>query len=136
METNHSRRGFFVQLASLAGAALVVPGLFGMLSSASAQERRRGGGAAKPTSEADFPLVSPTDGPAVAVNYVEDHKKVTKAELKVDRQGVKFESQHCANCGFYKKVGQKDGKEVGTCQIFPQKLVHSTAWCSTWNKKA
>lgn len=135
MSIDHSRRGFFVKLASLAGVAAVAPGLFGLLSQASAQERRRGGPAAG-KSEADLPLVNPKDGPAAAVNYTEDHKTVTKPELKADRQGVKFEQQHCANCGFYKNVGKKDGKDVGTCTIFPGKVVHGTAWCGSWNKKA
>jgi hypothetical protein len=56
--------------------------------------------------------------------------------LKVERSGVPFEKQMCNGCGFYTKVGNKNGKEVGKCQIFPGQLVESTAWCSSWNKKA
>ncbi len=96
------------------------------------QERRRGG--STEAKSADLPLVKVTDDNAKAVNYVEKHSDVKKAELKVERQGVKWDKQKCENCGFFKAAGKKGA--AGTCQIFPGKWVKSTAWCSTWNKGA
>lgn len=131
-----SRRGFLATLSSFVGLAAV----FGFSGLAKAEERRRGGGEAPKASggakELEWPLVVPGKDTAVAVSYETDKKKVTKAELKVDRQGVKFADQHCGVCGFYKEVGTKDGKKVGTCTIFPNKLVENPAWCASWNKKS
>ena len=130
MSNNLNRRGFIGQALVLGAAAL-----FGHY--ATAQERRRGGGsAAGGEKEIDFALLDPKSAPATAVNYVEVHSDFKKNEMKVERQGVKWEAQNCGNCGFFKKVGLKNGKEAGTCQIFPKKLVLEKAWCATWNKKA
>ena len=131
-----NRRTFLSSLVQLLGLT-AVGSFFPILAQA---ERKRGGGdsaapAAGGAKELAFPLVEPGKGAAAAVSYVEDHKKVKK-ELQTERQGVKFDAQNCANCGFYKKVGDKSGKEVGTCQIFPGSLVKSNAWCSSWNKRA
>lgn len=130
-----NRRGFLSQMSQLIALAAV----FGFGGSAKAEERRRGGGGdAKPAGnkETDKPLVEPGKGAAGPVNYVEDKKKVTNAALKTERQGVKFEGQHCSTCGFYKEVGDKNGKKVGTCMIFPNQLVVGEGWCSSWNKKS
>lgn len=128
-----NRREFLagaVQVAGLAALASVVPSL-------AQADRRRGGGdaAAGGAKELSFPMVEPGKGAAAAVNYEVDKKKVKK-DLQTDRQGLKFADQHCSNCGFYKKVGTKNGKEVGTCQIFAGSLVEGPAWCASWNKKA
>lgn len=142
MNHDQKRREFLknaFQVVGLAAAAPVVMKAFS--STAFAEERRRGGAtpAATPaggaTGDLALPLVKVGEGMAAGVNYVEDTAQVKKAELKIERSGVKFADQHCANCGFYSKVGTKDGKEVGKCTIFSGQLVHAKAWCSTWNKK-
>jgi hypothetical protein len=142
MDQKSSRRQFFTHAASLLGLAVMAPALFG--SQAFAEERRRArgeGGAAAPGAAAGggdlgLPMVEPGKGPAAAVNYSLKHADVKDKALKVDRGGVPFEKQMCHSCSFYTKAGDKAGKEVGKCQIFAGQLVESTAWCSTWNKKA
>lgn len=129
LSANTSRRDFFkLGLASVAGFLT-----YALHSRTQAQERRRGG--AKPGSE-ELKIVDPRTGVAAAVNYVEDKSAVKKPDLKVDRQGVKFEAQACKNCGFYTKDSDKGGREYGKCTIFPNQLVIGTGWCSSWNKKA
>lgn len=128
-----NRREFFVHAGQLVGAALAIPLV--LRGEALAQERRRGGGAS-PSGGAELPLVSPKDSNAMAVNYVEKHSDLKKAEMKTERQGVKFEAQFCSNCSFYKAAGKKNGKDAGPCQIFPGKWVLGEAWCGSWNKKS
>ena len=129
-----SRRNFFI------GAVGILS--FGLMGSiVNAEERRRarpaaGGDAAKDSGPLAQPLVDPKDSAAQAMNYSEKHSDVKKAELKIERNGVAFDSQHCNNCGFYKEVGTKAGTKVGTCTIFNGKLVKNDACCSSWNKKA
>jgi len=137
MEQNTSRRRFFIQVSQALGLAMVAPALFS--SMAMAEERRRARpaeGAAPAAAGGDLPLLEPGKGPAVAVNYVHKHSDIKDAALKVERGGVAFDKQYCVNCSFYTKHATKGGEEVGKCQIFPNNLVKSTAWCSTWNKKA
>ena len=124
---NLSRRSFMQWMA--AGAALVATPWF-----VQAQERRRGS-APKASSELDLPMAVPGKDAAAALNYVEKHADVKKAELKVEKAGVAFDKQNCSNCIFYKSVGQKGGKDVGTCQVLPGKLVVGGGWCSSWAKK-
>lgn len=122
---NNSRRNFFITAAGVLS--------FGLVSSVvNAEERRRARPAAGGDAKAGAaPMVDPKDPQAQVMNYVEKHADLKKPELKTDRQGVKFEAQHCANCSFYKATDAK----VGSCTLFPGKLVKSEAWCSTWNKK-
>jgi hypothetical protein len=139
MDQKASRRQFFTTLGSFVGLAVMAPAV--LSSRAFAEERRRARpaeGAAPAAGGADLnlPMVEPGKGPAAAVSYALDHKNVKDAALKVDRGGVAFDKQHCENCSFFTKAGKKGSKEVGKCQIFQNQLVESTAWCSTWNKKA
>lgn len=127
-----SRRQFFTAVAGM-----MTVGLASTL--VQAEERRRARGSDKPAAAAGplgFPIVNPKDQAAQALNYVEKHSDLKKADLKAERMGVAFEKQFCTNCSFYASVGNKDGAAVGTCTIFPAKLVKSQAWCSSWNKKA
>jgi len=141
MEAKSSRRQFFTFAGTMLGLAVLAPAVLG--SRAFAEERRRArseGGAAPAAAgggnDLNLPMVEPGKGQAAAVNYVLKHQDVKDKALKVERGGVAFEKQQCANCSFYTKAGNKNGKEVGKCQIFPNMLVESPAWCSTWNKKA
>lgn len=77
-----------------------------------------------------------TDGMAKSVNYVSKKSDVTKADLKIEKQGVKFEQQNCANCMLYTANGKKDGVEAGRCTLFPGKAVKAEAWCTSWAKKS
>lgn len=132
-----SRRGFFTRVTgavAVAALAKLVP------STVQAEERRRArGGEAKADAGGNAalnnPLVDPKSQQAQAVHYTEDKKTIKDAALKVERQGVKFDDQHCKNCSFYKEVGSKAGSKVGTCTIFAKQLVKADAWCQTWNKK-
>lgn len=131
-QVNQQRRAFFKQMGVAAAGAFVIPAL----SSVAARAGESRGGKASATKEIDLPLVSPKEDAAKAVNYVENKADMKKAELKVERQGVKWDDQHCSGCGFFKAVGKKDGKEVGTCTLFNKKLVVAPGWCGTWNKKS
>jgi len=141
MDPQNSRRRFFVHMGQMLGLAAIAPALFS--SKVFAEEKRRArpaeGGAAPAAGggkEIDLPMVEPGKGQAAAVSYSLKHADVKDAALKVERGGVAFDKQFCTGCNFYKKVGDKNGGEVGTCQIFPGQLVKGTAWCSTWTKKA
>ncbi len=134
MEQNTSRRRFFVHVGQMLGLAAIAPVLFS--SNVFAEERRRGRSAEAGGGAEGLTMVEPGKGAAGAVNYHFKHSDVKDAALKVDRGGVPFAKQFCHNCNFYTKHSLKNGEEVGKCQIFPNQLVKSTAWCSTWNKKA
>lgn len=131
-----SRRVFFSRVTG----ALAVGALVKSLPvSVLAQERRRGrpaeGKATGAKEELSWPLVDPKAPMAKGVSYVEDKAQIKDAKLKTERQGVTFDKQFCDNCSFYKEVGKKDGKTVGTCTIFAKQIVLDKAWCQTWNKK-
>ena len=138
MEQKNSRRQFFTFAGSMLGLAVLAPAVLG--SKAFAEERRRarteGGAAPAAGGAAELPMAEPGKGPAAAMNYVLDHKDLKRAELKVERAGVPFEKQHCANCNFFTKSGTKNGKDIGKCSVLPANQVEATAWCSTWAKKA
>ncbi|MBK9322930.1 MAG: high-potential iron-sulfur protein [Bdellovibrionaceae bacterium] len=138
MDHKASRRQFFSNLGSIVGLAVVAPALFS--SKVFAEEKRRGrsgeGGGSAASGDLNLPMVEVGKGQAAAVTYVLKHADVKNAALKIERGGVAFEKQTCANCSFYAKVGDKNGKEVGKCQIFPNMLVEGPAWCATWAKKA
>ncbi len=72
-----------------------------------------------------IPMLDPKDGTAQAIKYVEDYKKVPAAK-----------GNHCANCSFYAKKEMRNGKEAGTCIIFPGKYVYGNGYCNSWAKKA
>lgn len=102
------RRLFLKGLGILAGAAVLNP----ILNTSAYADPK-------------IPLVDLKDPTAKAVKYMEDFKKVPQAK-----------GNHCANCSFYKKVEQRNGKEVGTCLIFAGKYVLAEAYCNSWAKKA
>ncbi|MBO9665703.1 MAG: high-potential iron-sulfur protein [Bdellovibrio sp.] len=123
-----NRRSFFSTLAKITGVAVVAPTALRAVftSEAQAQEKRRSAAPAAPAAAGGAaPMVDPKDPVAKAVKYVEDHTKSPEAK-----------GNHCATCGFYKKVTTQNGKEVGTCTIFAGKHVYANAWCASWNKKA
>lgn len=132
MKSNVNRREFFKTIASLGGLTLIAPAVVNTLwgSRASAEERRRRSApestsGAKAAGTPSMPLVDPKDSVAKAVKYTEDHSKSPEAKGNV-----------CKTCGFYANKGTQDGKEVGTCTIFANKLVVGNGWCASWNKKA
>lgn len=113
------RREFFKNVMGFAGTAAMAPLILSSLTSsrALAEEGRRKkaevGGASN--------LIDLKDPTAKAVGYIETSKLPDK---------------NCANCSLYVKTGMKDGKEVGTCALFPKKLVLAKAYCNSWAKKA
>ena len=128
-----SRRDFIRNISGIIGASA----LFSVIGTQAFGEERR---ASKPKAGSDpaldLPLVQPGVGAATALNYVFDHKDLKDAKLKVERNGVPFEKQHCNTCMFYTKAGVKNGTELGKCQLFPNQLVKSNAFCTSWTKKA
>lgn len=134
LKFNLARRDFF-RWSAQAAVVVSIPSFF--TKAFSQEEKRRGGG---PPSAGSGPLnlpeVIPGKGPAAGLHYILDHKDLKDQKLKLERNGVSFDKQFCHNCNFYKKVGDKGGKELGTCTIFPNQLVQSKAWCQTWTKKA
>ena len=138
---NINRRGFL----QLSGAVLLAPVVIGAV--ARAEERRRGSAApsaapAGGSKELDLPLVEPGKDAALAMRYHHSHAdaKADAQVNKAEKTGVPWDKQVCSACSFYKKAGTKkvDGKdqEVGTCTIFPQKLVAGAGFCNSWAKKA
>lgn len=129
-----SRRKVIQGLAAVVG---VLPALFSA-TQAQAEEKRRArkGDSGGAGGDLALPYVKPGVGMAVSLNYVEDHAAIKDANLKGDRQGVKFADQKCSGCALYTKVGVKDGKEVGKCTVLPGQLVKGDAWCTSWSKKA
>ena len=128
-----SRRHFIRNISGLIGASAV----FSVVGNSAFGEERR---ASKPKAGGDpaldLPMVQPGVGSATALNYVLDHKDLKDAKLKVERNGVPFEKQHCNSCMFYTKAGEKGGGEVGKCQLFPNQIVKGSAFCTSWTKKA
>ncbi|MFN8792064.1 MAG: high-potential iron-sulfur protein [Bdellovibrionales bacterium] len=134
-----SRRAFFTQVSGVLALGAISP----LISSqALAEERRRarpaagGDKAASGSGPLAQPLVDPQSDVAKAVKYVHSKADLKDATAKIERQGVAYDQQFCNNCSFYKEVGQKEGAAVGSCTIFPQKLVKSQGFCTSWNKKA
>ena len=113
------RREFFKNMVGFAGTAVAAPiflsGLAG--SRAFAEESRR----KKLDGGAESNLIDLKDPTAKAVGYVESSKLPEKK---------------CSNCSLYVKTELKNGKEVGTCALFPKKLVLANATCNSWAKKA
>lgn len=103
------RRQFMQTLGLMAGGILLSP----LISKDSA------------LADAKTPLLDVKDPTAKAVKYVEDYKKVPQAK-----------GNRCSNCSFYKKADTRNGKEVGTCLIFPAKYVLADGYCNSWAKKA
>ncbi|MBC7465264.1 MAG: high-potential iron-sulfur protein [Bdellovibrio sp.] len=125
-----NRRSFFQASLFAIGAATVLPSIL------QAEERRRGGSAAGAAAT----LVDPKDAAAKAVNYVHLNTEIKDKALRTDRNGVKFEAQHCKSCAFYdaSKETTVAGKKAGGCQMpfAAGKLVAAEGWCTTWAKKA
>lgn len=130
-----SRRSVLKGLAA-AVAALPVALSFSQAQAEEKRRARKSEGDAGGGGDLALPYVKPGQGMAVSLNYVEDHKAIKDANLKADRQGVKFEAQKCSGCALYTKVGNKDGQEVGKCTVLPGSLVKGNAWCTSWSKKA
>ncbi|MCX7977704.1 MAG: high-potential iron-sulfur protein [Bdellovibrionaceae bacterium] len=123
-----NRREFFVRAGLTVGLATLAT-LGGSWVALAEQKKKKG----QASGGGSVPLVDPaTDPTAKAVNYVHDRKQITKKELMIERQGVKFEQQSCANCSFYQEVSGGQG----TCTIFAGKHVKAAGWCTSWNKKA
>lgn len=124
-----NRRSFFQTALMAIGVAAVLPSLV------KAEERRRSGG----TAAGAATLVDPKDAAAKAVNYAHNNKDVKDKALRIERNGVKFEAQHCKVCAFYDATKETTvgGKKAGGCQMpfAAGKLVSSEGWCSTWSKK-
>jgi hypothetical protein len=127
---NPSRRLFVQSLPVLAGVAALG-------SLANAEERRRAkkaDGAAAGGKPALVPVNPATDAMAKSVNYVEVHADMKKAELKTERQGVKWDEQFCNNCQLNVVIaGQTE--RMG-CTLFSGKSVAAKGWCSSWAKKS
>jgi hypothetical protein len=116
------RREFFKSIARISGLAIAAPALISALTSsvALAEEGRR-----KKPGAAGSELVDINDGTAKAVSYIEDATKSPKAA-----------GNTCANCALFVKSEKKNGKEAGTCAIFPNKFVLAKGYCNSWAKKA
>lgn len=128
MSKNISRREALIRLTQITGVA-VVASKVGLYSTPAFAQRRGKSAGGEPN------FVTPGKGMASSVNYVEKHSDIKDAKLKTTRMGVPFEGQSCSNCMLYKKTGDKDGKEYGTCTLFQGQVVKGEAWCASWSKK-
>ncbi|HEY8270505.1 MAG TPA: high-potential iron-sulfur protein [Pseudobdellovibrionaceae bacterium] len=116
------RREFFKNMAKISGVAIAAPALISAFTGkmAFAEEGRR-----KKSGDAGSQLVDPSEATAKAVGYVEESTKSPKAA-----------GNKCANCILFVKPEKKNGKEVGSCAIFPNKFVVANGYCNSWAKKA
>jgi hypothetical protein len=73
------------------------------------------------------PALSPEDPTAVALGYYEDHTEVDTAKW-TRKAGPDGAGQMCSSCALYMDKG--DG--LGSCSIFPGKLVKGEGWCNAW----
>ena len=110
------RREFFKNMAGIAGAAVIAPILLTTIKSHAEEGRRK-----KADAAGGSEMVDPNEATAKAVQYIEASKAAGK---------------DCTNCILYAKTEMKNGKEVGTCALFPKKLVFGKAYCNSWAKKA
>lgn len=108
------RRDFFKNFAGVAGAIAIAPVLFTSIQ-AQAEGRKRDSAAGSSD------MVSSTEPTAKAVQYVETSK---------------MKDKNCSNCVLFNKTETRNGKDVGTCALFPKKLVSGKAYCNSWAKKA
>lgn len=112
------RREFLNNIMGFAGTAVIVPLILSSLGSqAFAEEGRR----KKADGGADSNMIDLKDPTAKAVGYAET---------------AKLPEKKCSSCSLYVKTEMKNGKEVGTCALFPKKLVFAEATCNSWAKKA
>ncbi len=127
-----NRRDFFKHSAALAAGALLLTPFI-----ANAQRKRSSGRDAK-AAGGGLALLSPTESAAKNLNYVEKTSDIKDAKLKTDRSGVKFDAQKCEGCQFYDKSKETtiSGKKASACQLFPNKAVTASGWCTSWVKKA
>lgn len=130
------------QFARFFGVVAAGASFLGLASLQAQEERRRGGGGgpgagpAKGGSAPSGSLVDPAADPmAKNVNYVHKKADLKKADLKIEKLGVKWDQQFCDNCTLYSAPGKKDGDDVGQCALFPGKLVKGKGWCTSWAKK-
>jgi hypothetical protein len=125
---NTNRRQFFKRSAGIFGVILSSPLILQTLFSSKAE-------AQKAEDCSKLPLVEPGKGMAISVNYFHKHSDMKKAELKTERQGVKWDQQNCKNCMLYVACGKKGADEIGKCAIFAGQAVKASGWCTTWSKK-
>lgn len=128
-ESNQSRRNF-LKTAVVGAAVTVVAG------KVLAEQKRGGSAPAAGAGSAKLTLLSVTDPTAKALNYHDDKAKIKDASMKIDRQGIKFNDQHCKNCLLFKSAGKVNGVEAGSCTLFAGKAVAAEGWCTSWSKKA
>lgn len=115
-----NRRKFCKNVSGLTAAAVIAPFVLSTFSaSAFAEESRR----KKPSSGTE--MVDSKDQTAKAVQYVD-----------VAKTNPKSMGNSCANCQLYVKKEIKNGKEVGSCTIFPNKYVYAEGYCNSWAKIA
>ncbi len=120
-----NRRSFVQTIAGFAGLS-VFTGI------AQAQTKRQ----PKKEAAAGADTMCSKEAMAVSINYAPNHKAVTDAKLKVDKQGMAFDKQFCSNCMFFAATGKdKAGKEIGKCQLLQGCLVYGEGWSSSWAKK-
>jgi hypothetical protein len=113
----NSRRDFLKVALSLTAVPAVL-----VLSKASfAQEKKKKKGDAGST---EIGWAVPGKGAAATIKYVEDKSKVAAAD-RVEKSGVPFNKQDCANCILF---------QGGLCTIITDnnKKVKPTGWCPTW----
>ncbi len=92
--------------------------------------RAAAAGATPPAASGKF--VADTDPTAKALQYVADGTKATKPK-KGNTEG---KDQSCANCQFFAKGADIEGKPAGKCLMIASGQVHPEGWCISWVKKA
>lgn len=131
-----SKREFLNHLVTVTGASVVAVQM--LKESAYGQEKRRGSKTETPAKDTDLPLLEPGKGTAAELAYHHSHAdadKDPKTDKKTDK-GMAWDKRFCNNCIFYTVAGDKAGKKVGKCTLFPKALVADEGICNSWAKKA
>ncbi len=115
------RREFFKNMLGVTGAMAITPLILTTIGRHAFAE----GGVRKKAAGTESDMLDPNDPTAKAVGYVEDAKKSPKSA-----------GNKCSTCTLYLKTGMKNGKEIGTCALFPKKFVMGIGYCNSWAKKA
>jgi hypothetical protein len=113
----NSRRNFIKMAFSMSAIPFVLA--LGKVGFAQEKKKKKGDAAG-----GDVGWAIPGKGAAGTLKYVEDKSKVAKAD-QVEKTGVPFAKQHCANC-----ILMKDG--MCTLMTDNNKKVKPTGWCPTW----
>jgi hypothetical protein len=90
-------------------------------------------------NEVDIELANPEKGMAEKVVYHHSHSDAEKNARTAKLQKNSFipwDQQYCSNCRFYKILGEKQNRKVGSCTLIPGYCVADEGICNRWFPKS